>query len=82
MAAEEAITKDSLPFEFMLNALRLTDGVAQSLFTERTGLELELLEPQLSQLRQAGLMRADGDRLQTTALGARFLNDVVGKFSD
>ncbi|WP_416396515.1 radical SAM family heme chaperone HemW [Allohahella sp. A8] len=82
VAAEEAITKESLPFEFMLNALRLTDGVAQSLFTERTGLELGLLEPQLSQLRQAGLMRADGDRLQTTALGARFLNDVVGKFSD
>ncbi|GAA3962410.1 radical SAM family heme chaperone HemW [Allohahella marinimesophila] len=81
LAAEEAITQDSLSFEFMLNALRLTDGVPVSLFTERTGLAAAQLEPTLSQLKQAGLMQASEDYLQTTPLGARFLNDVVGKFS-
>ena len=82
LAAEEAILPESLPFEFMLNALRLTSGVPLTMFAERTGLPPSTLEPQLTQLKQTGLIQPLEDHLQTTPLGARFLNDVVGKFGD
>lgn len=69
-----------LPFEFMLNALRLSEGVDVELFTARTGLPRSTLAAPLARARAQGLMQ-DGDaRLQASPLGARFLNDLLQMF--
>jgi len=75
-----AITEADLPGEFMLNVLRLKAGVARDLFTQRTGLTPDALEPMLSRLQQRGLMAPDADMFKTTDLGFRFLNEVIGEF--
>ncbi len=80
LAAEQVIDRAELPLEFMLNALRLREGVAASLFSQRTGLELATIGSQLATLRRQGLLEARAERLQTTALGYRFLNSVVAAF--
>jgi oxygen-independent coproporphyrinogen-3 oxidase len=59
----------------MMNALRLRDGVSEALFTERTGLPLSILSPQLEQLRAQGLL--DASRLQLSARGFMFLNSAL-----
>ena len=64
----------------MLNVLRLKAGVARDLFTQRTGLTPDALEPMLSRLQQRGLMAPDADMFKTTDLGFRFLNEVIGEF--
>lgn len=70
------------PYEFMMNALRLKHGVSAELFSERTFLPIEMIEPKLSALRQKGLLKGDPARIQTTETGFRFLNDVVMSFTD
>jgi len=70
------------PYEFMMNALRLKDGVPAALFSERTFLPLDVVAERLSRLRQKGLLVEDSDRIQTTETGFRFLNDVVVKFTE
>ncbi len=80
LAGTETLTPAALPLDFLLNALRLNDGVATELFTTRTGLSPEALEPQWQQLRRQELVGDHHHRLQTTALGRRFLNDVLGRF--
>lgn len=69
-----------LPVEFMMNALRLVAGVATELFGERTGLPLQALEPGLSRARARGLLETAPTRLQPTALGLQFLNDLLQEF--
>ena len=69
-----------LPFEFMMNALRLNEGFATSLFAERTGMPLDCVETQLMQARQRGLLEADGGRIRPSASGRRFLNDLLQTF--
>lgn len=80
LAGTETLTPTALPLDFLLNALRLNDGVATQLFKERTGLTPEALEPQWQELRRQGLVEDRSDQLVTTALGRRFLNDVLGRF--
>jgi oxygen-independent coproporphyrinogen-3 oxidase len=65
-----------LPFEFMLNALRLKEGVATSLFMERTGLPPAAISHQMEAAISRGLLDVDPRRLCATALGWRFLNDL------
>jgi len=77
-AGSAPIAVDDLPLEFFMNALRLRDGVQDSLFAPRTGLSLESIEDSLAHLRSKGLLRTD--RLATTDTGYRFLNDVLGQF--
>ena len=74
------VKKEELIFEFMLNALRLIEGVPATCFTEHTGLGLKDLEPTLSQAKQRGLVLDCTDRLCTTNLGSRFLNNVTELF--
>lgn len=74
------IEQDELPFEFMMNALRLNQGVEARLYQERTGLDLKTLEPILSALRERQLMVADPDRLACTEKGHIFLNSVLEEF--
>jgi oxygen-independent coproporphyrinogen-3 oxidase len=69
-----------LPFEFMMNALRLEEGVDAPLFGERTGLATATIAAPLARARQRGWMVEDPARLAATALGRRFLNDVIGSF--
>ncbi|MCC5885736.1 MAG: radical SAM family heme chaperone HemW [Gammaproteobacteria bacterium] len=75
-----AVEPAVLPEEFMLNALRLIDGVDEKLFQAHTGLALDTVAGPLAALRQEGLLRED--RLATTALGLRFLDRVVARFLD
>ena len=74
------IEQDELPFEFMMNALRLNQGVEARLYQERTGLDLKTLQPILSGLRERQLMVADPDRLACTEKGHIFLNSVLEEF--
>ena len=67
-------------FEFMLNALRLQAGFPLSLFTERTGLAVELLSNGLQQGMQRGLLELDGSWLKPSPLGWQFLNTTIQLF--
>ncbi|MET3999128.1 radical SAM family heme chaperone HemW [Marinobacterium sp. MBR-109] len=82
LAGQEIITADERPFEFMLNALRLTDGVTAELFSARTGLPLENIAPLLQQARQRGLLVQEPNRLAPTLQGRLFLNDLLELFLD
>jgi len=77
---EQTVTADSLPFEFMMNALRLIDGFDLSLFTERTGLPLHGLRKELQEAESRGLIERDHLRLRPTLKGQRFLNDLLQIF--
>ena len=74
------LRETDLPLEFLMNALRLVEGVSTALFGERAGLSLAALEPGWSRARARGLMRNDPDHLQATELGLRFLNDLLQEF--
>jgi len=67
-----------LTFEFMLNALRLSEGVSFERFSDRTGLDRQVLEPTWSQLVAQGLV--ERAKIATTALGYRYLDSVVQQF--
>lgn len=69
-----------LPFEFMMNALRLTEGVPRALFEERTGLTLDSIAERVIAARQRGLLHLDEQRLAPTDKGRRFLNDLLEHF--
>lgn len=74
------IAERDLIFEFMLNALRLNQGVPVSLFEERTGLPLETIKPMLQQALNKKLLLPNEDILRATALGKNFLNDLIEIF--
>lgn len=74
------IANEDLPFEFMMNALRLIDGVPAELYQQRTGLSLMQLEPILQRLKQQKLLLDSSSHLATTALGQRYLNSVLDAF--
>ncbi len=77
---EQTLSRDDLCFEFMMNALRLNEGFAASLFSERTSLPLMLINRELAQAEQRGLLRRDLQRIVPTELGRRFLNDLLEIF--
>ncbi|WP_438839634.1 radical SAM family heme chaperone HemW [Acinetobacter johnsonii] len=74
------IEADELPFEFMMNALRLNDGVAVEYYAQRTGLNLDSLAETLDSLRSRKLMVDDAMRLACTEQGHIFLNSVLEEF--
>lgn len=78
----EPVAPEDVAGEFILNALRLQQGVPVAVLSTMTGLTAGALEPVLSALRQQGLMVDDPNRLQTTDMGFRFLNEVVARFLD
>ena len=77
---EKTIARNELAFEFMLNALRLTDGFAISLFTERTGLPITAIVRQLDAAEERGLIKRDIKHIQPTKKGQLFLNDLLEMF--
>lgn len=77
---DAAIAAAQLPFEFMLNALRLEHGYDRALFAERTGLAETQIAAALQQAQARGWLQQEPQRIQPTELGKRFLNDVIGLF--
>ena len=69
-----------LPFEFMLNALRLVEGFEAATFVERTGVEWEEIAPKVDALIKRKLLIVQGTRLIPTVTGLRFLNDMLLSF--
>ena len=69
-----------LPFEFMLNALRLTEGFETRLFTERTGLQIGAVTRELELAEQRGLIDRSHTHIAPTARGKLFLNDLLEIF--
>ena len=69
-----------LPFEFMMNALRLTDGVARALFSERTGLPISVVAKILTRAEEKQLIARNHRHLAPTQKGQRFLNDLLEMF--
>ena len=80
LAESAEVGRGELPFEFMLNALRLSGGVAAQLFGERTGLPMSAVEPALRRAEQRGLLAVDTGRIAPTELGRRFLSDLQQLF--
>ena len=74
------IEADEMLFEFMMNALRLNDGVEAKCYAERTGQHLDSLNPLLTSLRERKLMVSDPARLACTEQGHVFLNSVLEEF--
>lgn len=77
---DTVVARGDVGFEFMLNALRLTDGVPATLFAERTGFALSLVAQPLEAATRKGLLEADPTLLKPTALGRQFLNDLQELF--
>jgi oxygen-independent coproporphyrinogen-3 oxidase len=69
-----------LPFEFMLNALRLAQGVDAKLFPERTGMPASAVQTALKQAKSQGLITIESDWVIPTARGFDFLNDLQSLF--
>ena len=80
LAEQRQLTTGELPFEFMLNALRLKQGVAASLYTERCGLPIASMNKELLEATKRGLLLESPMRLQATELGWRFLNELQALF--
>jgi putative oxygen-independent coproporphyrinogen III oxidase len=79
-ASQHDLEAGDLPFEFMLNALRLAEGVPKALFPARTGLPLAAVESVWTDLQARGLASDNDACFATTAHGYLFLNDVVTAF--
>jgi putative oxygen-independent coproporphyrinogen III oxidase len=75
--ARHVVAQAELPFEFMLNALRLCEGFTGRLFTERTGLGLERIAAALEAGVRRGLLLSTGSGYRASALGMRFLNETL-----
>ena len=73
---EAEVTRADVGFEFMLNALRLSEGVSTSLFSERTGFSLSLVSREIDIATRKGLLEPEPAVIKPTALGRRFLNDL------
>ena len=80
IGAEQRLSLDDATFEFMLNALRLTHGIAPQLFEERTGLPLANIGAALMCARTRKLIELSPEIIRPTPLGLRFLNDLTALF--
>jgi len=80
LAESREVARADLPFEFMLNALRLNGGFPLRWFAERTGLPASAIDPGLSRAQAKGLLAVDRDTVCPTELGRRFLSDLQAIF--
>jgi oxygen-independent coproporphyrinogen-3 oxidase len=78
--SEWQIGREDLAFEFMMNALRLVDGVEAGLFQQRTGLPLRTIQSTLQAAQQQGLLAEQSGVIAPTLKGQRFLNELLGMF--
>lgn len=80
VAQEQEVRRADLPFEYMLNALRLRQGFALQDFQDRTGLPLSAIEQALTQAQHKGLIERDFLRVRPTERGFDFLSDLQALF--
>lgn len=77
---EQIVTEKEAAFEFMLNALRLTEGIAVDLFEARTGVSKKVIADAMQDAQHKGLLAVTADRIIPTELGKKFLNNLVEMF--
>lgn len=77
---KHTLTKADLTIEFMLNALRLTDGFLAAMFTDQTGLPISVIEKQLQQAQNAGFIQIENSWIKPTPKGLQFLNTTLEYF--
>jgi len=82
IGGDEVLAAHRLPFDFMLNALRLNAGVPMAMFEARTGLPRAAIAEPLATAHARGWLEPDHDWLRPTQLGLRFANDAIGLFLD
>jgi oxygen-independent coproporphyrinogen-3 oxidase len=80
IAQDEEVSRADLPFEFMLNALRLKDGFLLQDYVDRTGLPLSTIEPALQEAQAKGLVERDLVQVKPTERGFDFLSDLQSLF--
>ena len=80
LSQQEEVARAELPFEFMLNALRLREGVPRSLFSERTGMPASAIDAAVLKAQARGLLQADLHTLRPTERGFDFLSDLQSMF--
>ena len=80
VAQDDEVKRADLPFEYMLNALRLKEGFALQDFSDRTGLPLSAIQQGLAQAEQKGLVERDFARVRPTQRGFDFLSDLQALF--
>jgi len=80
VATAQNVSALELPFEFMMNALRLRDGVPAAYFAQRTGLPPHVLNRAVERCLAKGLLMDTPLRWQASELGWRFLNDTLAEF--
>ncbi len=78
--SEWSISQDELSFEFMMNALRLTEGFEIDLCQQRTGLPISKIENSLKTAKDKGLIEIESNFIKPTLLGQRFLNELLQLF--
>ena len=77
---EQQVAARDLPFEFLMNALRLADGFAPDLFEQRTSLPISVIVPQLKAAEADGLLTVSAEQIAPTLQGRRFLNVLLERF--
>jgi oxygen-independent coproporphyrinogen-3 oxidase len=80
MQQEHAVATADVPFEFMMNALRLTRGFPARLFEERTGLPLRVVTREFDEAERLGLLTRTHTEIAPSVRGQRFLNDLLQLF--
>ena len=81
LAQQKPIPSEELAMEFMMNGLRLREGVPANYFSERTGLSVSDIEQQVQKLQSQGLLEVDSQQFRATPLGYQFLNSLLQGFS-
>jgi len=77
---KKVLDVEEVPLEFMMNALRLTDGITKNLFFERTGLAIEIIEKELTIAKNLGLLDYQNEKIKPSLRGYRYLNDLLQIF--
>ncbi len=80
VAQQQSIAHEQMALEFMMNGLRLRDGIPIMYFPHRTGLPTSTVQTQVEELQRSGLMATDVDNYRATDLGYQFLNTLLQKF--
>jgi oxygen-independent coproporphyrinogen-3 oxidase len=80
VGGDDVVPVEQLPFEFMLNALRLNAGFTLPQFAATTGLDPGTIRPRLEAAATRDWLTLDGDQVRATEFGRRFLNDVIAAF--
>ncbi len=82
LESQKKIETEELPLEFMMNAMRLVDGVPEMFFFQRTGLSLPMIAQPIKVAQDKGLLERSENWLRPSDLGHRFLNDLLDCFSE